>query len=219
MSKPGTKRKKRGAGRPRREDRDLRNEAILDAAAMVFLEQGFARASTDAIAKKAGASKQTFYSRYPTKAELFAAVMKRRSEKLLNPVVSATFLDDGPARDVMYRYGLQVLRANLSTDGQRLQRLLVAEAPAFPDLAQAFWRNGPGFGQELVKQYLASLVKRGELAIEDTDLAAEQFMSIVFGWISLRSSFHLPPAFPTEKALAKWVRSAVDVFLRAYGGK
>ncbi|MDF5728458.1 MAG: TetR/AcrR family transcriptional regulator [Rhizonema sp. PD38] len=216
MSKLGSKVKKRGPGRPRADERDLRNEAILEAATAVFLEQGFARASTDEIARRAGASKQTIYSLYPSKAELFAALIKRRSEKLVEPVASAILCDDAPAREVLSRYGLQVLRANLSEDGQRLQRLLVAEAPVFSDLVNVFWQNGPGWGRELVKQYLESLVQRQVLLIENTDIAADHFMSIVFGWPMLRSSFQLSSLFQTDEALAEWVRSAVDVFLRAH---
>lgn len=216
MNKRGSQVKKRGPGRPRADERDLRNEAILQAATAVFLEQGFARASTDEIARRAGASKQTLYSLYPSKAELFAALMKRRSKKLVDPVASAILRDDAPAREVLYRFGLQVLRANLSDDGQRLQRLLVAEAPMFSDLANAFWQNGPGWGRELVKQYLESLVQRRVLLLENTDIAADQFMSIVFGWPMLRTSFQLPSLFQTDEALAGWVRSAVDVFLRAH---
>ena len=216
MSKQGSKVKKSGPGRPRADERDLRHEAILEAATAVFLEQGFVRASTAEIANRAGASKQTIYSLYPSKAALFAALMKRRSEKLVDPVASAILRDDAPAREVLYRYGLQVLRTNLSDDGQRLLRLLVAESPVFSELANAFWQNGPGWGRELVKQYLESLVQRQVLLIENTDIAADHFMSIVFGWPMLRSSFQLPSLFQTDEALARWVWSAVDVFLRAY---
>lgn len=216
MSKQGSQVKKHGPGRPRADERELRNEVILEAATAVFLEQGFARASTDEIARRAGASKQTLYSLYPSKAELFAALMQRRSAKLVDPVASAILHDDAPAREVLYRFGLQVLRANLSDDGQRLQRLLVAEAPVFSDLANAFWQNGPGWGRELVKQYLESLVQRRVLLIENSDIAADHFMSIVFGWPMLRSSFQLPSLFQTDEALAEWVQSAVDVFLRAH---
>ena len=216
MNKQGSQVKKRGPGRPRTDERELRNEAILEAATAVFLEQGFARASTSEIANRAGASKQTLYSLYPSKAELFAALMKRRSKKLVDPVASAILCDDTPAHEVLYQYGLQVLRANLSDDGQRLQRLLVAEAPMFSDLANAFWQNGPGWGRELVKQYLESLVQRQILSIDNTDLAADHFMSSVFGWPMLRASFQLPSLFPTDAALATWVRGAVDAFLRAH---
>ncbi|MEH2252756.1 TetR/AcrR family transcriptional regulator [Nostoc sp.] len=219
MSKQGSKVKKRGPGRPRADERDLRNEAILEAATAVFLEQGFARASTDEIANRAGASKQTLYSLYPSKAALFAALMKRRSEKLVDPVASAILRQDAPAHEILYQYGLQVLRANLSENGQQLQRRLIAEAPVFSDLANAFWQNGPGWGREIVKQYLESLVQRQVLSINNTDLAADHFMSIVFGWPMLRASFQLPSLFQTDEALAEWVQSAVDIFLRAHTGK
>lgn len=59
-------------------------------------------------------------------------------------------------------------------------------------------------------------MQRQILSIENTDLAADHFMSIVFGLPMLRSSFQVPSLFQTDEALVEWVQSAVDIFLRAY---
>ena len=58
-----------------------RIEHLLDVAAEVFIENGYEGASVGEIARRANASKQTLYSRYPTKAELFLAVMSGRCER------------------------------------------------------------------------------------------------------------------------------------------
>ncbi len=62
-------RKKRDTGKKR--------EAILAAAANVFIDVGYDRASMDHIAGVAGASKRTVYNHFPSKEALFGAVIQR----------------------------------------------------------------------------------------------------------------------------------------------
>src|SRR5215216_6010695 len=52
-------------------------DQILSGARRVFLRDGFAAASTDAIAAEARVSKRTLYVYYPSKEELFADVMRK----------------------------------------------------------------------------------------------------------------------------------------------
>ena len=53
-----------------------KRDQILAGARRVFLRDGFAAASTDAIAAEAKVSKRTLYVYYPSKEELFAGVMR-----------------------------------------------------------------------------------------------------------------------------------------------
>ena len=50
---------------------------MLAASRDLFLEQGYARATVDAIAARAGVSTQTVYNQFGTKCELLAAVLDR----------------------------------------------------------------------------------------------------------------------------------------------
>ena len=50
-----------------------KRQQITDAARALFLAQGFARTSMDAITAEAGVSKQTLYSYFPSKNELLLA--------------------------------------------------------------------------------------------------------------------------------------------------
>lgn len=206
-------------GRPPAKEREFRHEAILDAATAVFLKEGYARASMEKIARSASASKQTIYAIYPSKADLFAALVKRRSERLVKPVAVALFRHGEPARKVLYRYATQVLHSVLSGEGKQLQKLLIAEASSFPDLAIAFWQNGPGLGRQLLRQYLASLVAQDVLVIDNLDFATEQFLGSILGGASLRIGLELPLMWHDDEGRALWVRSSVDAFLRAYDYK
>lgn len=55
--------------------RAQKNEQIRAAAAELFLKNGFAATSMDAITAAAGISKETLYRYYDTKASLFADVL------------------------------------------------------------------------------------------------------------------------------------------------
>lgn len=58
-----------------------RVEAILEAAARVFIEEGFDAASTDAIAARAGTSVGSIYQFFPNKLALFEALAARCLER------------------------------------------------------------------------------------------------------------------------------------------
>src|SRR5260370_33670988 len=51
---------------------------LLDVATEVFVSEGFSAASTNEIARRGNSSKATFYSRFPTKEQLFLAVIGQR---------------------------------------------------------------------------------------------------------------------------------------------
>lgn len=56
----------RRGGRPRRSSA----EVLADAAAELFLEQGYARTTVDQIAVRAGVSRATFFNYFPTKSDV-----------------------------------------------------------------------------------------------------------------------------------------------------
>ena len=84
MAGGATIKKRRGAGRPRAREAAARQQDLLNRATEVFLEYGYANASVAEIARRAGASKRTIYARYRTKADLFIAVIARKTQELQN---------------------------------------------------------------------------------------------------------------------------------------
>ncbi len=60
-----------------RKTKEVRREEILDAALVVFAEQGLQAASTDEIARRAGISQPYVFRLFGTKKELFSAVVAR----------------------------------------------------------------------------------------------------------------------------------------------
>lgn len=62
---------------------------MLDAALRVYLRTGFDGASMDAIAAEAGVTKPVLYDCYPNKRELFTALLRRESERLLEATAAS----------------------------------------------------------------------------------------------------------------------------------
>src|ERR1700730_17273722 len=86
-------------GRPSRQQSAELADRILDVAESLFLSHGFGETSIEAVAKRAGISKRTFYHRFPGKERLFEAVVRRLIELWLPPLdaglVESPSLADG----------------------------------------------------------------------------------------------------------------------------
>src|SRR5580704_4836453 len=72
-------------GRPSRLQSAQLAVRILDVAETLFLGHGFGATSIEAVAKRAGISKRTFYHRFPGKEQLYQAVVRRLIERWLPP--------------------------------------------------------------------------------------------------------------------------------------
>jgi TetR/AcrR family transcriptional repressor of mexJK operon len=187
---------------------------LLDIATEVFIEHGFEGASTNEIARRANCSKTTLYCRFPTKQELFIAVLERRMEEMFREVFKALPMDD-PLEDTLMEFGSRVLRIALSDEKIRLERVVSMEAERFPELAQRFFEVGPKRGHEELARYLEEQIKRGRLIREDAGLMAEHLVSLITGGPVHWRIFGLrvPGGVGHHK---RRLQAAVKMFLRAY---
>ena len=129
--KAAVKKRKSVRGRPPAEQAATRAARLLDVATEVFLEQGFKGASMSEIARRAGASKQTLYARYPSKAALFAALVERKASRLFESIGP---LGEGrPLRETLVHLGAEMLNLILSEDARGVHRVVIAECMEFPE--------------------------------------------------------------------------------------
>jgi AcrR family transcriptional regulator len=68
---------------------ERRRPLILDAAFQVFLEHGYDGTSMEAIAHEAGVSKPVVYACFPSKEELFTALLTREEQRILGQIAAA----------------------------------------------------------------------------------------------------------------------------------
>jgi TetR/AcrR family transcriptional regulator, mexJK operon transcriptional repressor len=204
-----------GAGRPPVKQAAARLENILSAAAQIFLQEGFDRASVGAIARLAGASKETLYSRFSTKEELFEAVISRKTEILLQKF-SRVLVQKQSIEKVLEEYALNLLDFMLLPEMQRLNRTLIAAAPQFPELAAEFWRLCPEREQNQLADYLDTQIASGVLVPFDSRKVAELFFSLCLGQFLLHAHM-LVRKIPNIKERKLHIRVAVHMFMAAYG--
>ena len=193
---------------------DLRRQAILDIARETFLREGYASASMSAIGAKAGGSKATLYTYFPSKADLFAAVMADMCGRSRLEITSeADSAADLPT--ALRRLGSTYLRILLSDDVITLHRLVVAESQRFPELGQALYEVGPQLGKATLAERLQAFIDSGEMRPCDPLRAAGQFFELCLSGLYRRRLWNIAQPI-TEADLAGNVSSAVDVFLRGY---
>ena len=190
-------------------------DQVLEGARQVFLADGFEGASVDDIARAAGVSKATLYSYFPDKRLLFMEVahtecLRQGEEALDNVECSAT------PELALQEAGRRMLAFMLSDIGQRIFRICVAEADRFPDLGRQFYETGPLVLRGRLRDYLATATARGELQIDDLDLAADQFAELCKADLFPRWVFNIDTSF-SEAEIDRVVTGAVRTFMARYG--
>ena len=187
---------------------------ILDAARKVFMECGYGAASMDAIARQAAVSKATLYTHFDGKDALFAALIVTECKHLSGQIGLRAF--DEPDIRIALRSLAQDFN-NLLCREQSLAmyRIVVAEAPRFPELGRIFYDSGPKVMIDRIAELLARASKRGQLNVRDARIAAVQFISLVRGDSHLTRILGIKPA--AKSVAANYIDSGVELFLAGYG--
>lgn len=205
-----------GSG-PRRVGRPVdpaKREAILTAAEAVFTTEGYG-ASMDRIAVEAGVSKQTIYKHFDNKDTLFDAVVRRRSDALVEPITSMG-ANASPAT-VLEAQGVRFLELLSTRRYPCLIRAIIAARiqAQTPDIGPHFYENGPRLTLSRMADYLRRQSDAGHLRIADPMLAAEQFFGLVNGQLQLRTLLGQDPNMSPDQMKVR-AREAVRVFMAAY---
>lgn len=187
---------------------------VLDAARKMFLAHGYGATSMDALARCAGVSKATVYAHFDGKEALFAAMVSAECARL-DREIAASGATGVPLEVALPRLARQFLALLTSPWALAIHRLVVAEAPRFPELGAAFYRAGPAAMKARLEGYLRQAVARGELALPDPALATAQLIGMIRGDLQL-SCLLDPSRRPTAEEIDRQTAAAVAVFLAAY---
>lgn len=194
-----------------------KREVIIKAATEVFLDCGYGSASMNAIACRAGVSKQTIYSHFGGKASLFGAIIKTKCTQLIAPVLSRERQGIRP-EETLRNMAREFLKMMMSPENIANFRVVIAESGRFPELAKAFYMSGPRSAVESLSEYLAAQDRDGNLSIDDPIRSAGLFFAM------LRSDFYICRLLGVEPEPAigeinKTVDLAVKTFLAAHTRK
>lgn len=199
-------------GRPSRHDAEVRVQVVLDVAKKRFLSFGYRETSLDAIAREAGVAKKTLYCHFGDKAGLFDAIVRTLTDAWVEELRKIVANENGPDA-VLEAAALHLLDVGTRRDMIELYRLLLVESRRFPALVDAYRsRCGKLVGTEPLTDYLHRAVERGDLALENVDLAVDQFVQLVLGGVRaqmLLGCGHRPNA-ESRRRIAK---QAVGIFM------
>lgn len=192
---------------------EQKRRQILEAATSLFVSQGYHSSSMEQIAALANVSKQTVYSHFANKQQLFkAAIETRRSNYELSD--TTLFQPDAAPAETLLQLARALLDLLLSDDGICANRVCCAEAEAHPEAADVFFKEGPEYVTAMLTDYLQEQVNRGQLVIANPRHAAIQFLYMVKGEAHMRALLGQAPW--RQEEVAEYLESCVDVFLRAY---
>ena len=184
---------------------------ILAAATLLFLKDGYGETSIDAIVEKSGGSKATLYSFYPTKADLFRAVV----DSIVTSNTSQELQSLDNIRDTLVAFAEHRMRVAFSRKHRELTRLIIAERERFPDIARMYYEQGPLHSHILLRDYFEMLIDKGLIEIRSADEASEFFRGMLMHQRYIEQ-LYLNASQPSAEEIGVRARHVVDRFIEAY---
>jgi AcrR family transcriptional regulator len=160
--RPADALRKKKPSRTRRIEPAARRQAILDAALTEFAERGFEAARLDDIAHRAGIAKGTLYLYFADKQALFEELIRSAVDPVLERLSAVAAAPDMPAVKVLETIFSVFENEVLGTRRKYLLRLLIAEGPRFPAIAEFHYRNVVARIMPLIRKVARRAAERGE---------------------------------------------------------
>lgn len=199
-----------------RKKTEEKRQGILSAAKEVFRESGYETSSMSGIAARAGVSKATVYSYFPSKEALFMEVIleagQAHGDATFSELVASESLEDG-----LRRLGERHLAFISTPDAIASARLAIMEGQRSA-LGREFYDRGPGRMIGDLAGYLEGAMGKGQLRAGDPRWMAEHLKALYEAGITERRLFGSDADFKPEQ-LRDCVIRAVDVFLCFYANK
>jgi TetR/AcrR family transcriptional regulator, mexJK operon transcriptional repressor len=216
MPRKQDQKKPRGPGRLTAEQTAELEQRLLDTAEAVFVEQGYARATMDAIAKATGVTRKTLYARYSSKAEVLTAVVNRLLDAAMAPHKQEVRAKPvgRDARALLLQIARELANLSGASHVAGINRLIFAEALQAPDLARLFLDLHARAADD-VRTNLELLRDEGALPrLSNSRLAAVIFIEMVASLPRLRALLGVPLG---RKEADDLTIAAVDIFLHGCG--
>jgi AcrR family transcriptional regulator len=153
-SKPASNRAERAAER---------RGAIIEAAMDEFIARGFAATRLDDVAKRAGVAKGTIYLHFKDKEALFEELIRTAIVPLVGRLFAAPPAPDASVRDMIEGFARVFIQEVATTRRGDIVRLIVAEGPRFPEIADFYYREVVSRGLGGMRALIELGVARGEI--------------------------------------------------------
>jgi AcrR family transcriptional regulator len=194
--------------------KEARPGELLEAAMDLFVEKGFAATRSEEVAARAGVSKGTLFLYFPSKEELFKAVVREN--------ISGRFAEwneefeafEGSTAD-MVRYCMRVWWERIgATRASGITKLIISEARNFPDIAAFYHQEVIQPGTQLVRRILERGVARGEFGPIDVEYSVFSIVAPMVYLIMMKHSLGACVPRDYEVDPERYVNTQVENLLR-----
>ena len=174
-------------GRPKSEEK---RRQILNCATDLFLQNGFTNTSMDMVAKEAGVSKQTVYSHFNNKDDLYTAVIDAKCRQYR---LDASRLEDchESMQDVLMAIANQTVSLLQDPEVIAMYTVVIGEANNNPRVAELFYVAGPLQSVETVARIIHSYAP-DTLTEQQARAIATDFFNLLKSDFHMRSMLQLP---------------------------
>ncbi len=148
---------------------------LLEAALDLFVEKGFAATRAEEVAAKAGVSKGTLFLYFPSKEELFKAVVRENVVKTVTEGALEVANFKGSSKELLHFLIREWWRRYGATKASGITKLIISESNHFPELA-AFYQ------EEVINpaiRVLKDVLERGRAAGEFKNFNLESTVMVI----------------------------------------
>lgn len=196
-------------GRSKSEEK---RQQIIQAAGELFVEHGFEKVSMEGIAKFAGVSKQTVYSHFGNKQQLFTAAIEAKcDEYTLVPEEQSRTMD---CETYLTSFCTDLCSLLASPEAIGILKACIRE-DSNTEIGELFWAAGPSKITQRLSSYLHEQSQRGNLKFDNIEFATSQLIAMIHSEAQFHSLLCAGDAKPNNE-LADYARSCVQVFLKAH---
>lgn len=205
----------RRGGRPPAGTDPQKRSQIVEGAGRVFANLGFDAASMNDVAREAQVSKATLYVYFQDKEHLFTAVCGERRDRNIAELIA--MLDASkPLEETLLAFGMDGVRRITQPFVVATNRIVIGVAERMPDIGNEFFEAGPMRLVRALAEYLEQHAAKGALKIDDSFLAAAQFLELTHATLFRPRLYAVTREPASDEEALKVVTSAVRMFLAAY---
>ena len=200
---------------PRQRRKEARPQELLEAALALFVEKGFAATRTEEVARLAGVSKGTLYLYYPSKEELFKAVVRHNLSSLIAEGAELAAQFEGSSSDLLSQLMQTWWQRIGNTPAAGIHKIVLAEVRNFPELAQFYTDEVIIPADRLFSDTVQRGIDRGEFrAMPKHEVAMMLMAPLIFMAVHRHSFAACPVHGGVEVDATQMLRTHLDLVLR-----
>jgi len=185
-----------------------RREKITEAAVALFSQKGFSGTTTREIAELAGINEAMLFRSFPTKEELYSAIITRAAGELHDEASLVEFISRKDDAGLLKAVAADLIERN-ERDMSFLRLLYYSALEGHP-LSEMFFQMRVRLKIQALAGYFRERIKDGDFREVDPDLTAVAFLGMVVQYVIGRELFGLKKSYPFAR------ETAIDTFVRIF---